>query len=62
VEVDLHLDGSTHRLTPEASVEIQAARGSDVAMVLDECPALPATFETVARGSRAYDARVTTLP
>lgn len=37
-----HLDGSTHLLTPESSMEIQAALGSDVAMVLDECPALPA--------------------
>lgn len=32
-----HLDGSSHRLTPEKAVEIQAALGSDIAMVLDEC-------------------------
>ncbi len=37
-----HIDGSLHRLTPESSMEIQAALGSDVAMVLDQCPALPA--------------------
>ena len=37
-----HLDGSLRELTPETSMEIQAALGSDVAMVLDECPALPA--------------------
>jgi queuine tRNA-ribosyltransferase len=37
-----HLDGSLCRLTPESSMEIQAALGSDVAMVLDECPPLPA--------------------
>ncbi len=42
-----HLDGSTHRLTPETSMEIQAALGSDVAMVLDECPSLPATTAAV---------------
>jgi len=42
-----HLDGSQHLLTPEKSMEIQAALGSDVAMVLDECPALPATREQV---------------
>jgi queuine tRNA-ribosyltransferase len=33
-----HLDGSSHVLTPESSMEIQAALGSDIAMVLDECP------------------------
>jgi queuine tRNA-ribosyltransferase len=32
-----HLDGSTHLLTPEKAMEIQAALGSDIAMVLDEC-------------------------
>ena len=33
-----HLDGSLHHLTPESAIEIQRALGSDVAMVLDECP------------------------
>jgi len=42
-----HLDGSTHTLTPESSMAIQTALGSDVAMVLDECPLLPAARETV---------------
>ena len=42
-----HLDGSLLRLTPESSMEIQAALGSDVAMVLDECPPLPATQDVV---------------
>ena len=38
-----HLDGSTHRLTPERAMEIQALLGSDVAMVLDQLvdPSLP---------------------
>jgi queuine tRNA-ribosyltransferase len=31
-----HLDGSTHRLTPERSMEIQALLGSDVAMAFDQ--------------------------
>jgi len=44
-----HVDGSLHLLTPETSMEIQAALGSDVAMVLDECPALPAPRETLER-------------
>jgi queuine tRNA-ribosyltransferase len=38
-----HLDGSSHRLTPERAMEIQALLGSDVAMVLDQLvdPTLP---------------------
>ncbi len=42
-----HLDGSFVRLTPESSMDIQAALGSDVAMVLDECPPLPAGRDAV---------------
>jgi queuine tRNA-ribosyltransferase len=38
-----HLDGSKKRLTPELVVDIQEALGSDVMMVLDECPAHPST-------------------
>ncbi len=38
-----HLDGTKIYLTPEISAEIQRAIGSDIAMVLDECLALPAT-------------------
>ncbi len=33
-----HLDGAEHRLTPEEAMRVQALLGSDVAMVLDECP------------------------
>jgi queuine tRNA-ribosyltransferase len=33
-----HLDGTIHRLTPEEAMRVQALLGSDVAMVLDECP------------------------
>jgi queuine tRNA-ribosyltransferase len=36
-----HLDGSSHLLTPERAVDIQARLGSDIAMVLDECLAYP---------------------
>ncbi|MEO5927287.1 MAG: tRNA guanosine(34) transglycosylase Tgt [Patescibacteria group bacterium] len=32
-----HIDGSRHLLTPELSMEIQQAIGSDIVMVLDEC-------------------------
>jgi queuine tRNA-ribosyltransferase len=44
-----HLDGSLHQLTPEKVVDIQAQLGSDIAMVLDECLAAPATEEASAR-------------
>ena len=33
-----HIDGSPLELTPERAVEIQQNLGSDIAMVLDECP------------------------
>jgi queuine tRNA-ribosyltransferase len=33
-----HIDGSSHRLTPEKVMEIQRVLGSDIAMVLDHCP------------------------
>ena len=42
-----HLDGSLYELTPEKAVDIQAQLGSDIAMVLDECPALPADSATM---------------
>lgn len=38
-----HIDGSPHLLTPERSVRIQEALGSDIMMVLDECAPLPAS-------------------
>jgi len=38
-----HLNGDRIFLTPELSAEIQQAIGSDIAMVLDECVALPNT-------------------
>src|SRR4051794_16068138 len=43
-----HLDGRLLELTPERAVAIQEALGSDVAMCLDQCPALPATREVIA--------------
>ena len=44
-----HIDGSSHHLSPERSMEIQALLGSDIVMCFDECPALPATDEVVAK-------------
>ena len=47
-----HIDGSTHRLTPERSIEIQRLLGSDISMCFDECPALPADRERIAASMR----------
>jgi queuine tRNA-ribosyltransferase len=38
-----HLDGSLHLLTSESVADIQLQLGSDIAMVLDECIATPAS-------------------
>ena len=41
-----HIDGSTHRLTPARSIEIQAdLLGADICMQLDECTNFPCTHE-----------------
>ena len=47
-----HVDGSEHFLSPEKSLEIQMALGSDIVMVLDECIEAPAA-ETRAREAAA---------
>lgn len=33
-----HIDGSSHRLTPETVVSVQENLGADIIMALDECP------------------------
>jgi queuine tRNA-ribosyltransferase len=40
-----HLDGSSHLLTPEGAVEVQARLGSDIAMMFDECLPHPSTAD-----------------
>ncbi|MEQ9266488.1 MAG: tRNA guanosine(34) transglycosylase Tgt [Balneolaceae bacterium] len=40
-----HIDGSKHLFTPENVVEIQRVLGSDIMMILDECPPYPSTYE-----------------
>ena len=44
-----HVDGTPAFISPEIAMEIQAALGSDIAMVLDECPPWPCDYEYVAR-------------
>jgi queuine tRNA-ribosyltransferase len=43
VEFQSHIDGTRHFLSPEKSMEIQAALGSDIVMCFDECTPYPAT-------------------
>ena len=38
-----HIDGAEEFLSPERAMEVQRLLGSDIQMVLDECPAYPAT-------------------
>jgi queuine tRNA-ribosyltransferase len=39
VEFRSHIDGSSHFLSPEVSIDIQRRMGVDIAMAFDECPA-----------------------
>ncbi len=51
-----HINGEWHMLSPEKSMEIQVALGSDIMMVLDHCPTFPCSFaqaqEAVKRTTR----------
>jgi len=47
-----HLDGSAHVMTPESAIEAQRMLGSDISMVLDECPPASATRDQVAGAMR----------
>lgn len=47
VEFRSHIDGSKHFISPEKSIEIQNALGSDIMMCFDECAPYPATYEYV---------------
>jgi queuine tRNA-ribosyltransferase len=49
VEFRAPLDGATRFLSPELVIDIQRALGADIAMVLDECLAYPATREATER-------------
>jgi queuine tRNA-ribosyltransferase len=46
-----HIDGSAHFLTPEDAIRTQERLGSDVAMILDECPPGDADRATVSRAT-----------
>jgi queuine tRNA-ribosyltransferase len=44
-----HVDGTPAFISPEIAMEIQAALGSDIAMVLDECPPWPCDYDYAER-------------
>jgi len=64
VEFRSHVDGGLCFLSPEVSMEVQAALGSDIVMAFDECPpgqaahdAARASMELTARWARRSRAR-----
>lgn len=60
-----HIDGSSHRFTPEVAMDIQRVLGSDIAMAFDQCPpgdADAATHEIALRRTTAWAARSLRAP
>jgi queuine tRNA-ribosyltransferase len=49
VEFRSHLDGSKHFFSPEHSMDVQIALGSDICMAFDECTEYPADYERARR-------------
>jgi queuine tRNA-ribosyltransferase len=47
VKFQSHIDGHEEFLSPERAMNIQRLLGSDIQMVFDECPALPATHAAI---------------
>ena len=47
VKFQSHIDGATEFLSPERAMEIQRLLGSDIQMVLDECPAFGGSEEVI---------------
>ena len=61
-----HLNGDLHTFTPESTVDVQLALGSDILMVLDECPEYPGEprvcpREHAAHGALGAPARANTI-
>ena len=48
VEFQNHIDGARAFISPEIAMQIQAALGSDIAMVLDECVPYPCEYDYAA--------------
>src|SRR6266568_3585540 len=47
-----HLNGDAHTFTPESTVDVQLAFGSDILMALDECPEYPVSHEYARQAMR----------
>jgi queuine tRNA-ribosyltransferase len=47
-----HLNGDAHLFTPASTVDVQLALGSDIMMVLDECPPYPVEHDAAAVAMR----------
>lgn len=52
VKFQSHLDGSSHLLTPERSMEIQYLLDADITMAFDECVQFPSDDTTVQKSMR----------
>jgi queuine tRNA-ribosyltransferase len=51
VEFQNHIDGARAFISPEIAMDIQAALGSDIAMVLDECVPYPCEYDYAAQSA-----------
>jgi queuine tRNA-ribosyltransferase len=51
VQFQNHFDGTPAFISPEIAMEIQATLGSDITMVLDECPPWPCDYEYAAKST-----------
>jgi queuine tRNA-ribosyltransferase len=51
VEFQNHIDGARAFISPEIAMDIQAALGSDIAMVLDECVPYPCEYDYAAKSA-----------
>jgi queuine tRNA-ribosyltransferase len=51
VEFQNHIDGARAFISPEIAMEIQAALGGDIAMVLDECVPYPCEYDYAAKSA-----------
>src|ERR1043166_3668448 len=51
VEFQNHIDGARAFISPEIAMEVQAALGGDIAMVLDECVAYPCEYDYAAKSA-----------
>ena len=54
VEFQSHIDGAKHFLSPQRVIEIQADLGSDIMMVLDDCPPANASIERLRESSKRH--------